>query len=1015
MRLISRLKSSLFYSRYTKKKYEKLEYTFQRINRRILSVFSCLSSFIFITLFLTSLFLKLMYTNRIIYGITSFLSVFIFIASEKFCKTNKKLTTLFINIFITMLYTISMIIGVLANHDNYAVTIIVIIILLPLLFFSRIRTNIIYLTVFSSIYIILVICFKNPDIVTIEIINTICFTLVSMCVSTIMTNMKINFLSIANDYNTSQRQLEIFSKADLENKKVLTEKIKIIQSMSKIYHSTYYIDLKNDTFVELTSKFYINEIIGSFGKASEKFEIMLEHFVKAEFRSDMRDFVKLDNINERLGNRNVITAQFIGTSEKWNQAYFIAGDRDENGMLNHVFFASRLIQEEKEKEIAQTEIIDGLGSEYFSILIVDYKKDTVISYREEGEAGKKIASCFKKYGGSWSKSMTDYCQNMIASDSTQRIYNLVNVENFKKKQEDFTFVYPQIMSKNEVRYLQVHVAFVKRIEGDYVAILGTKDVDEQTRNDIQQKKALKDAYKSAESANKAKSDFLSNMSHDIRTPMNGIIGMTAIAVSHIDEKEKVLDCLQKINIASKHLLSLINEVLDMSKIESGKINLIEEEFNISDLIENIMVMIKPQINAHKHEFNVKTNKLQHENVIGDSLHIQQVFINLLGNAIKYTPDGGKINLTISEKHSKQSDRGYYEIIVEDNGIGMSSDFKNKIFEPFSRSNDERISKIQGTGLGMSITKNIVQMMGGNIKVDSELNKGSKFTVGIYLKLQNIKNQDIGRFRNLNVLIADDDPVSLESTLCMIKNMGINAEGVLSGEAAIEEISKNLDKDYFAIIIDWKMASIDGIETTKKISKILKKKTPIIIISAYDWNDIEQEARAAGATSFISKPLFKSRLIHVFDNILGKTEEDEKIDVLQDFEKLDLSAYRLLLVEDNDLNAEIVTEILGVTGIKIDRAKDGGIAVDKMQACEDWYYDIILMDIMMPKMNGYDATRAIRSSERSYLKTVPIIAMTANAFAEDIQAARTAGMNEHIAKPIEMSVFAKILNKWVLNK
>ncbi|MCR4746783.1 MAG: response regulator, partial [Lachnospiraceae bacterium] len=717
----------------------------------------------------------------------------------------------------------------------------------------------------------------------------------------------------------------------------------------------------------------------------------------------------------KLKNKNVVTAQFIGMTEKWSQAYFIAGDRNENGKLNHVFFAARQIQEEKEKELAQTEIIQGLGSEYFSILIVDYKKDTVTSYRAEGNVGKKIAACFSKYDGCWSKSMTDYCQNMIASDSSQRIYDLANINSFKSKQKDFTFVYPQVISENEVRYLQVHVAFVKRIEGDYVAILGTKDVDEETRNDIQQKKALKDAYKAAESANKAKSDFLSNMSHDIRTPMNGIIGMSAIASSHINEKDKVLDCLKKINLASKHLLSLINEVLDMSKIESGKINLIEEEFNISDLIENIIVMIKPQIDAHRHKLVVNASNIQHENVIGDSLHIQQVFINLLGNAIKYTPDGGKIKVSISEKHSQQKDRGYYEIIVEDNGIGMSPEFKNKIFEPFSRSDDERISKIQGTGLGMPITKNIVQMMGGNIKVDSKLDEGSKFTVGIYLKLQDVKNLDNGRFKNLNVLVADDDPISLESTLCMLTDMGMNAEGVISGDAAINKIKDNRDKDYFAIIIDWKMTGIDGVETTKAISKISKKKLHIIIISAYDWNDIEQEARAAGATEFISKPLFKSRLIHVFDNILGRNDKIEKIDVLKDFEKLDLSSYRVLLVEDNDLNAEIVTEILGITGIKIERAEDGGVAVDKMLACEDWYYDIILMDIMMPKMNGYDATRAIRASDRNYLKTVPIIAMTANAFAEDIQAARTAGMNEHIAKPIEMPVFAKILNKWVLNK
>jgi CheY-like chemotaxis protein/anti-sigma regulatory factor (Ser/Thr protein kinase) len=414
---------------------------------------------------------------------------------------------------------------------------------------------------------------------------------------------------------------------------------------------------------------------------------------------------------------------------------------------------------------------------------------------------------------------------------------------------------------------------------------------------------------------------------------------------------------------------------------------------------------------------VNIKDVEHEQVVGDSLRIQQLFVNLMSNAIKYTPDGGKITLSITEKKANQHKAGFYEVVVEDNGIGMSKEFMDKIFEPFSRAKDERIRNVQGTGLGMVISRNIVNMMGGNIEVESKLNKGTKFTVTFFLKLRDVEEADYNDFIDLPVLVVDDDKMSMESACCMLDDLGMKTEGVLSGMEAVDRIIEHHERkdDYFAVILDWKMPEMDGIETARKIRKKIGEDVLIIIISAYDWSDIEQEARQAGVNAFISKPLFKSRLTHLFHSLLGKDEEVQELMPLQDFEEMDLSDYRVLLVEDNELNAEIATEILGLTGIQVDVANDGSVAVDMIRERGNIKYDIIFMDIQMPKMNGYDATRAIRNLGCDYCKSVPIIAMTANAFAEDVQAAFSAGMNEHIAKPLDLKSLSCVLNKWVIVK
>ena len=688
---------------------------------------------------------------------------------------------------------------------------------------------------------------------------------------------------------------------------------------------------------------------------------------------------------------------------------------------------------------------DGSPIAFYGIFLdVDDERRSEIRAREQSSAILEAVS--REYHTMWFITKADFAMHFIRSNGNSTIQNAVNMglgganvdEALKKYistyvvEEDRERVAAAVRSDvvlEEISRKPIYNVNYKRCdeEGNITYhqmafadagdgfVLAYHDIDALIREEENKRQLLKDALDVAEAANNAKSDFLQTMSHDIRTPMNGIIGMTAIAAAHIDDSERVKDCLEKITVASRHLLSLINEVLDMSKIESGKITLVEEEFNLSELIDNLLVMTRPQIKAHEHELVVNIQDVEHEQVIGDTLRIQQVFVNLMSNAIKYTPDGGRITLGIREVPCNQQRVGCYEFTFADNGIGMSEEFLDKIFDPFVRAEDSKISKVQGTGLGMPIAKNIVSMMGGNIEVKSKPGEGSVFTVTIFLELQNTAEDDDIPLANLEVLVADDDPMSMESAVGILNDMGMNAEGVLSGKEAVSHVTLRHEKgnDYHAVILDWKMPGMDGVETARQIRKEVGEHVPIIILSAYDWSDIEAEARSAGVNAFISKPLFKSRLRRVFKSIFAKEDEPPKKGVEMDkIAKLDFSDYTCLLVEDNELNAEIAMEILGETGLKVELATDGSEAVDKMLAAVDGKYDLILMDIQMPKMNGYDATRAIRAMDRDYCKEVPILAMTANAFAEDVQAAHSAGMNEHIAKPIDIGKLAKIIQKYL---
>ena len=536
------------------------------------------------------------------------------------------------------------------------------------------------------------------------------------------------------------------------------------------------------------------------------------------------------------------------------------------------------------------------------------------------------------------------------------------------------------------------------------------DVSQEKKAEIESHKALEDAYKAAENASRAKSEFLSNMSHDIRTPMNAIVGLTAIAGANIDNKARVMECLRKITKSSRHLLGLVNEVLDMARIESGKMSLSEEDFSLPELVDNLVTLTKPSIDEHKHALEVHVRHIEHEAVCGDSLKIQQLFVNLLSNAIKYTPDGGNITFSIEEKPNGFSELGCYEFIIEDNGLGMSPEFQKIMFEPFSRADDQRTTRIQGTGLGMAITRNIVNLMNGSIKVDSALNRGTKITVTIFLKLQESEKEQEKELAELPVLVVDDDKICCESTVATLSEIGIAGEWVLSGKEAVQRCYEHHEKkeDYFAIILDWKMPEMDGIETARQIRKRIGSDITIILLSSFEFSEIEEEAKAAGVDAFIAKPLFRSRLTATLRRFVSEKKEKTARDYL---ESADYSGKRILLVEDNELNREITSEILQMTGVEVEYAENGKIAVEKVLNAPANRYDLVFMDIQMPVMNGYEATAAIRglSGERGQL---PIVAMTANAFAEDVQMAKNAGMNGHIAKPLDVKKLSEILKKWL---
>jgi len=563
------------------------------------------------------------------------------------------------------------------------------------------------------------------------------------------------------------------------------------------------------------------------------------------------------------------------------------------------------------------------------------------------------------------------------------------------------------LETGERRWFHI-VAMGSEVEGrtKHILVMSDRTADRQVNQ------ALSDAVAAAETANRAKSTFLSNMSHDIRTPMNAIIGFTTLAISNIDDKDRVKDYLAKTLASSNHLLSLINDVLDMSRIESGKIHLEEVEVNLSDVLHDLKTIVSGQIYAKQLEFYMDAMDVTDEDVYCDKTRLNQILLNLLSNAIKFTPAGGTVSVRVRQLAGKVRGCGQYEFRIKDNGIGMSQEFAQKIFEPFERERTSTVSRIQGTGLGMAITKNIVDMMGGTIKVQTAQGKGSEFIICLPMRTQDEHRpvEKITELEGLKALVVDDDFNTCDSVTKMLVKVGMRAEWTLSGKEAVLRARQSIEMSdvYHAYIIDWRLPDMNGIEVTRQI-RSLHDDTPIIILTAYDWSDIEVEAKAAGVTAFCSKPMFMSDLRETLMSALGQKQTDAEQELLPE-KNADFKDKHILLVEDNELNREIAQEILREYGFRVDTAENGAVAVEKVSTAAPGSYDLILMDVQMPVMDGYTATRTIRALDDPARAKLPILAMTANAFDEDRRNALESGMNGFLSKPIVIGDLVQELHK-----
>ena len=645
-------------------------------------------------------------------------------------------------------------------------------------------------------------------------------------------------------------------------------------------------------------------------------------------------------------------------------------------------------------------------------LIVDLENDSYSYLTGVGPSNARIPM-----EGVYSEAAELHAAEIIGEEAKEAFRRFWQIDSLRESLADKDAVVHECHVSRQGKEEWEHLTAVclERRAGKPVRVLHVRqNATEQVYRQREQTQALQDALRQAQHANQAKTTFLSNMSHDIRTPMNAIIGFATIAASHMERADQVKDCLHKILSSSNHLLGLINDILDMSRIESGKLQIHNQECNIPELMHNLVNIIQPQMKAKQMEMFIDTFEVVNEDVIADPLKLNQIFINLIGNAIKYTPAGGVVSFRITQHTTTRHGWGDYVFIVKDNGIGMSQEFVEHIFEPFERESTATRSGIQGAGLGMAITKSIIDMMGGEITVESEVGKGSTFTVRIPLQLQDTEKEaeQIKELEGLRTLVVDDDLNVCDSVSKMLKGIGLRSEWTTSGREAIYRAQSAYEEGdpYHTYIIDWQMPEINGIETARKIRSAVGEDTPIIILTAYDWTDIEAEAKEAGVTAFCAKPLFMSDLKA---SLLAANNKDLKAEESgRAWTKTDYSGKRLLLVEDNELNREIAEVILTEAGFMIESAPDGTDAVAMVEKSEERYYDAVLMDVQMPVMNGYEATKAIRAMRREDVKTLPIIAMTANAMEDDKEAALKSGMNAHIAKPLDIELLMSVLRQYL---
>ena len=687
---------------------------------------------------------------------------------------------------------------------------------------------------------------------------------------------------------------------------------------------------------------------------------------------------------------------------EWHEAC-VSLLRDARGEPDRVLLTSRHANEFRRTQIVET----AVRTEYDYVVYIEADKNSYVMYASNKGSGTPLPPVASD---DYEQEVEDFHRRFVPEaerDDLTRKLRVSHVLPILEQQGEYV-VYCTVIEDGVARDKKLRFSYFDK--GRLILLLTRTDITE-VREEKRQRQLLQDALLSARAANQAKSEFLSRMSHDIRTPMNAIIGMTAIAGMHLGNHERVLDCLKKITISSKLLLALINEVLDMARIESGRMLLAEEEFNMGDLLQSLVTMVQASVNEKRHTFDIHIHRLKHEKLAGDVQRIQQVLLNLLSNAIKYTPDKGRISLDITEKPSEATGCALFEYVVTDNGIGMRPEFMEKLFEPFERADDTTIRNIQGTGLGMAISQNIAQMMNGEITVESEYGKGSRFTATLCLKCLEQDEPDAGILRDLPALVVDDDEICCRNACLLLEEIGMKGQWALSGAEAVERVlTAHTDgRDFFAVIVDLMMPGMNGIETARRIRACVGPEVPIILISAYDWMEYEEAALSVGVDGFICKPLMKSNLFYMLKEFVTNTEERKK-SFPTSAPAYDFNGRHVLLAEDNVLNREIAVALLTETGAVVDVAENGSRAVELFTASPEGDYDLIFMDIQMPVMDGLAATREIRALRRADCRNVPIVAMSAAAFAEDIRACREAGMSAHLAKPIDVAHMYRTMDR-----
>ncbi len=693
----------------------------------------------------------------------------------------------------------------------------------------------------------------------------------------------------------------------------------------------------------------------------------------------------------------------------------------ENGELFYQRFlldcTAQKMQEEANRR-HQMELIHALSIDYNLVCFFDLDTGEGALLQIE-DAGNELFDGIFLGDILLEKSMDLYIKKSVYEEDQAMLQQEVSRKSLREKLGDGRqyHVNYRVCGEDGMKYFQIKAVRAGEWDENHGVVMGIRSVDEEIRNEMEKKNLLEDALQQANRANKAKSIFLSNMSHDIRTPMNAIVGFTALAITHIERKEQVEEYLKKIMTSGNHLLSLINDILDMSRIESGKIYLEEKSCRLPDILHGLRNIVQADVHAKQQELYIDTIDVLDEQIFCDKLRLNQVLLNLLSNAIKYTGTGGIISMRLTEKPGAPAGYAKYEFNIKDTGVGMSEEFVAHIFEPFERENNTTTSGIQGTGLGMAITKNIVDMMNGTIEVKSEQGVGTEAILSVTFRVDEESKEplDIPQLKNCRALVVDDDFNTCDSVSYMLQQIGLRAEWTLSGKEAVLRTHQAIAwGDQFSVyIIDWLLPDMNGVEVARRIRKEIGGDVPIIVLTAYDWSEIEDEAREAGVTTFCSKPLFLSELRSCLYSIVNAGEEDSLEKKKDDGIQVEFTPGNILLAEDNELNQEIAEAILEEAGFSIEIAENGQIALDMLKASEPGHYQLVLMDVQMPVMNGYDAVKAIRSLENKELACVPVLAMTANAFEEDRQQALKCGMNGHIAKPIDIEKLFETLSN-VLN-